>query len=527
MPFRCAVCGYEFRFNRDHFPVMTEPFTICNRCAEEIWAAYMDITRDAKNFRKDMWLEVSKYIHSSKLDDKKKSIMMAILKAYSTDDNEDRHSSEIRAVMNSMFFEDYDEQLLRDWIAMDDFSEEEKTDFNFLLENEDKEVDTIMSMIDAYDMVEDDEEEYDELEYDEPEYDEEAYNEFDTEVKPPQITKAKEEVKATERKINIADMIPEVLKVIKCQDEGVIQIGNLIYRHLMRILYNISHTDEPITSKQNFLLIGPTGVGKTATVHEYCKLLGLPCVEVDMTAITKAGYVGDNITDAFRRLVVMADGDIGLAQRGIMILDEGDKNSGSDDGDSKDPGGRAVMIEMLKKLEGCDVTLGGGVVFNTSELLFICIGTFEGAYKARSERLSGKKRVGFGNLGEELSSQPGRFIAEDIIKGGAPAEWIGRFPCIVEFKKLTDQGYATVLTDSKRSVFLENKKLMEFAYGGLELVMTPEGVKKIARQAVKYDVGVRGLNRIITELLEEVEGKLITRQEVYKKVVIGETVTYE
>lgn len=521
MPFECDICGTEYRLSREHFPVITMPITICNCCTEKIWGTYLTINKDAQNFRKDMWHEVSKYIHSSKLDCKKKSVMMGILKAYSTDDNEDKHSSEVRAVMSSMFFEDHDKQVLKDWIAMGDFPEDEKSDFNMLLESEDKEVDIIMSMIDSYDMAEDN---YENDGGDE--YCEENDDESDDESKVVQIGKAKKD-KVTERKINLSELIPEVLKVIKCQDEGVIQIGNLIYRHLMRVVYNISHPDDPITTKQNFLLIGPTGVGKTATIHEYCKLLGLPCVEVDMTAVTKAGYIGDNITDAFGRLVSMAGGDMGLAQRGIMILDEGDKNSGGDDGNSKDPGGRSVMIEMLKKLEGCDVSLGRGTVFNTSELLFICIGTFEEAYKARSERLAGKKRVGFGSLSEETSSQSGRFIAEDIIKGGAPAEWIGRFPCIVEFKKLTDEGYATVLTDSKKSVFLENKKLMEFAYGGLELTMTPEGVRKIAKQAVKYDVGVRGLNRIITELLEEVEGKLIMGRESYRKVVIGEMVTYE
>ena len=521
MPFECDICGTEYRFSREHFPVITMPITICNCCTGKIWGAYQTIIKDAQNFRKDMWHEVSKYIHSSKLDRRKKHVMMGVLKAYSTDDDEDKHSSEVRAVMNSMFFEDYDKQVLKDWIAMGDFQEDERTGFNLLLESEDREVNTIMDMIDSYDMVEDSYEDDAEAGY---------YKESDdrTTDEPEMIRLAetkREEV--TERKINLSELIPEVLKVIKCQDEGVIQIGNLIYRHLMRVVYNVSHPDDPITTKQNFLLIGPTGVGKTATIHEYCKLLGLPCVEVDMTAVTKAGYIGDNITDAFGRLVSMAGGDMGLAQRGIMILDEGDKNSGSDDGNSKDPGGRAVMIEMLKKLEGCDVSLGQGVIFNTSELLFICIGTFEEAYEARRERLAGKKRVGFGNSDDESPTQPRRFIAEDIIKGGAPAEWIGRFPCIVEFKKLTDEGYATVLTDSKKSVFLENKKLMEFAYGGLELTMTPEGVRKIAKQAVKYDVGVRGLNRIITELLEEVEGKLIMGRESYKKVVIGEMVTYE
>lgn len=520
MEFTCDLCGKTYVFNKEHFFVTSEPIKICNKCAEVIWSAYMEVIRHIRESRGAMRETVEERLNELSFSEADKTFMKKILDAFCTEDYEDIHSSEIRGFIETLFFDEDepDEALLKQWLDSGSFSEEECKYFSAWLESDDPNVLEIMSIIDGYSLsTEGYEMEYGVFEEGDANQEEQSVGDGNNEVV--------ENVKT--RNINIAEIISEVLKVIKCQDYGVVQIGRLIYRHLLRLVYNNANPEDKIHDKQNFIVIGPTGVGKTATIREYCKLLGLPCVEMDMTGITKAGYIGENITDSFAQLVSMADGDINLAQRGIMILDEGDKNAGGSDGDGKDPGGRAVMIEMLKKLEGTDVPIGKGKTINTTDILFICIGTFEGAYEQRRNRLEGKKRMGFGGSQTDKEIPIKRFLTEDLVKGGAPAEWVGRFPCIVEFNKLTAPEYIKILRESSRSVLLQNQKLLKFGYGGLELIMTPEGEQKIAELAVKYDVGVRGLNRIMAEFLEDVEGKLITSEGVYSKVVIGETVTYE
>jgi len=521
MPFTCGICGKTHTFSREHFYVISNPIVICNRCAELIWESYMEVIKTDREAKADFRKHMDEYLETVAIGEDEKLFIKKIVEAFCTDDMDDMHSSEIRSIIDSMFWDKTTKvPMLKQWITHGDFSKEERMYFSKWIDEKDPKILEIMDMLDGINIVEG-------IDYEDGEFeDDEEYDEEDSPVEtsnnPPVVSNVQR------KSINIAEIIPEVLKSIKCQDDGVIQIGRLIYRHLVRLAYNNAHPEAKITDKQNFIVVGPTGVGKTATIREYCRLLGLPCVELDMTSITKAGYVGENIEDAFYELVSMANGDISLAEHGIVILDEGDKNSGGSDASGRDPGGRVVMIEMLKKLEGTNIPIGKNQTINTSDILFICLGTFEGAYEQRNQRLGGKKRLGFGDEGKNNNqNQIKRFVPEDLIKGGAPAEWVGRFPCIVEFKKLGLEDYITIMKESSKSIFLQTKKLLEFGYGGVELIMTPEGERRLAEMAVKYDVGVRGLNRIMAECLEEVEGNLIMQKGDYSKITIGKIVVYE
>jgi len=516
MSFTCSICGETHTFSREHFYVISQPIVVCNRCAEMIWESYKEVIRSDQEAKEKLRQMVEEHLEEVTLDAPEKIFVRKVLAAFCTEDMDDLHSQEIRGVIDSLFWaERVNVPMIQQWISNGNFSEEERFYFSKWLENKDETIEQIMEMIDGFNIAEG-------MEYEDGEFDDEDVNSL------PKSSRVEQNEAVSERHINITEIISEVLKAIKCQDYGVIQIGRLIYRHLLRVSYNATHPEDKIYDKQNFIVVGPTGVGKTATIREYSRLLGLPCVEIDMTGITKAGYVGENITDSFAQLVSMANGNIALAQRGIVILDEGDKNSGESDGLTRDPGGKAVMIEMLKKLEGTDVDIGNGRFLNTTDILFICLGTFEGAYEQRNMRLGGKKRLGFGE--GESSKKPEqiqRFTPEDLIKGGAPAEWVGRFSCIIEFKKLLLDDYVTIMRESSKSIFLQTQKLLAYGFGGVELIMTSEGERRIAELAEKYDVGVRGLNRIITEFLEEVEGNLVMLKGPYSKITIGETVTYE
>ena len=322
-----------------------------------------------------------------------------------------------------------------------------------------------------------------------------------------------------DKNVDIKGIISNVLKLVRGQDKAVLEIGRLIYRHVKRCEYNMEHKENPITTKENFLVVGPSGVGKTLTIDAYCRIFGIPYVVVDMTSLTKAGYIGSNIEDAFLRLIQVANGDIKLAQRGIMVLDEADKNARNESSRLGDPGGESMMFEMLKKLEGCDIDLGNGKTFNSSDTLFICMGVFPNLYDIRRERVIGRKSIGFsGDYSKEVKL--GEFIADDFIKHGVPQEWIRRMPCIVELEALTKESYLDIFHNSSGSAFLQNKKLLEYMHG-VKLEVTKDGEDYIVSTAMEYNMGAVGLNRCIVKLLKDVETKLIMSKEKISRVVIG------
>lgn len=517
----CDICEKHFVETKEHFLVMHNPVKICSECLKIFYEDYQHMLYDKHIGRDMMMQEIGAEIEESDLNFADKKFMREILNVYASDNPKDEHNMKVRRLVDTLVYGANPEELTKMAISQIDesFSDEEKKKYMRLIEEYLSPEPENPELLDLTDRI---------AGYSE-ESDEDKHNcGCDCDDEAPLVINWSDDKLSELKKIDMKSLISRVLKFIKGQDEGVIQIGRLIYRHLMRCLYNESHPDSPLTIKENFIVVGPTGVGKTATIEEYCKLLGLPCVIVDMTAQTKAGYVGANIEDSFKQLLKMADNNLKLAQKGIMILDEGDKNLNNSQSRHDDPGGTSVMFEMLKKIEGCDIPLERGVIFSSKDVLFICMGTFTRVYEARQKRKVGAKVVGF--RAEPKSEAPqqidlGRFIADDFVKSGTPQEWVGRFPAIVEYKALKKEELLDILRNSSKSAFVQNKKLLEFTYG-VNLKLTPEGENAIVEKALEYNVGARGLNRVITELLENIEAKLIMESEKCKDIELGKAVSY-
>jgi ATP-dependent Clp protease ATP-binding subunit ClpX len=268
------------------------------------------------------------------------------------------------------------------------------------------------------------------------------------------------------------------------------------------------------------ILVGPSGTGKTATVTEYCKLLNLPYVIADMTAYTQAGYVGGNIEDIFIRLINEAGGmkNIELAQKGIIIMDEGDKNESKASSGDIDVGGKGVIDSLLKKIEGADIDLGKGRVFNSTNTTFITMGVYPRLYDIRKERMVGKKSIGFSTNYEAVKDY-GEFIADDFINHGFSQEYVGRFSNIVELKPLTDEAYLDILRNGKDSAYKQYKALFDYSFG-IELIITPEGELSIVEQTKKYNIGARGLQRCMAKILENIEKRIMLEDFQCEKIVI-------
>lgn len=520
MTFKCDVCGNTFAKSDEHFPIKKGKICICNNCMEEMYEDYQYNCLDNYQALAEMEAKQKEAISKADIGEEDKNFALSILQAYMVEESGDFRNLRIRDIVDTLVFGVRDlrlKDLVDSSISDNALKEEDREKFYrliniFLSEGDDESelAKIVTNIAEGADYAYDDEAECDEEEEDINSSNNSAEDTSEFHLEP----------------VNMPVNISKVKEFIKCQDEGVVQIGGIFHQHINRIRYNSEHPDDMITSKPNFILVGPTGVGKTATIEEFAKLVGLPVVVIDMTSITKAGYIGTDIEDYFKKLITIANNDIRLAEHGIVILDEGDKNIKNGSRRSDDPGGQAIMFELLKKLEGADVALDHkGKFFNTKNVLFGCLGTFEEAYTCRKERLTGKKSMGFQNetKKEEVAT---KFIPEDFIKSGAISEWCGRFPSVVEFKSIDGPGYLHILHNSSKSPFVQKKKLIQYSYG-IDLVLLPEGEKKLVADAVKYNVGVRGLDRAVSEMINDAYTKLMMGEIDCKRVIMGETIKYE
>lgn len=316
------------------------------------------------------------------------------------------------------------------------------------------------------------------------------------------------------------EVIPQVKQLIKGQDMAVEQIGRVFLHNQQCIKYNIENPMQPRILKQNMILVGPSGTGKTATITEYCRLLGLPYVIADMTNYTQAGYQGACVESIFASLVREAGGDIELAQKGIIIMDEADKNENKESSSEIDVGGKGVIDSLLKKIEGCKIEIGKGQVFDSTNTTFVAMGVYPRLYDIRKERMTGKRAIGFAASSNEVKDY-GEFISDDFVKHGFTKEYVGRFSTIVEMKDLTDEIFSDILRNSKNSAYRQYKSMLDYFYN-VELEITEAGEKSIIEQARKYNTGARGLHRCISKILEKVETDFMLRDVECKKVIIDE-----
>lgn len=314
------------------------------------------------------------------------------------------------------------------------------------------------------------------------------------------------------------------------QDEAKIALSVGVSQHYKRISAFTSYVD---LDKSNVMLIGPSGSGKTLMVKKIAEYIDVPFAHCDATALTEAGYVGEDVETLLQQLIARADGDIESACRGIIYIDEIDKISkkGGNNTATKDVGGEGVQQALLKMIEGSQLTLTYGkkkeeIDIDTKNILFIVGGSFVGIEKIVADRVN-PSSIGFSSqvVGSEPNNMYNKVDQKDLIKYGLIPEFIGRFSILTNVEELSKKDLVRILTEPRNNLVNQYKYLFEI--DGIELEFEPEALEEIAEQSILSKTNARGLRSTLEKLLipYQFEAQDLAKKGLKKIVINKESVS--